>query len=252
MGKTGPALPDHLVEARHRLQEKIGYHFNDDQWLNEAMTHPSITANRANNQRLEFLGDRVINLIIADAIFEEVTKAREGVLTRLYADCVDNSTMAELARGIGLGDAMEAQDTALTASNKGLADALEALLGAIWRDGGLAAAKKVTHHIWGDRLIHFAMTEKDAKTRLQEYALAHHAVLPEYVIIERSGPDHAPELTVEVTLAGQSVSAQGTSRRHAEQAAAQKILDVMSVETKAKASDETKTSNQQSQSKDKS
>lgn len=227
MAKPVPALPDHLVTARQQLQEKIGYQFKDTAWLNEAMTHPSITTNRANNQRLEFLGDRVINLIIADAIFEQVTKAREGIMTRLYADCVDNSTMAELAKEIGLDEAIQAQDTALTASQKGLADALEALIGAIWRDGGFEAARHITHEIWGDRLIQFAVAEKDAKTRLQEYALAQHAVLPEYAMIDRTGPDHAPELTVEVSLAGQVAKAQGGSRRQAEQRAAQKMLDMM-------------------------
>jgi len=227
MAKQNPALPDHLVTARQQLQDKIGYQFKDLAWLNEAMTHPSITSNRANNQRLEFLGDRVINLIIADAIFEQVTKAREGMMTRLYADCVDNSTMAELAKDIGLDEAIEAQDTALTTSHKGLADALEALVGAIWRDAGLEAARKVTHNIWGDRLISFAVAEKDAKTRLQEYALAHHGVLPEYTMVGRKGPDHAPELTVEVSLAGQVVSAHRGSRRQAEQQAAQKMLDMM-------------------------
>ena len=135
--------------------------------------------------------------------------------------------MAALAKAIGLEDAIEAQDTALTASHKGLADALEALIGAIWRDGGFEAAKQVTHGIWGDRLISFAVAEKDAKTRLQEYALAHHGVLPEYAMIGREGPDHAPELTVEVSLAGQVVNARGGSRRQAEQLAAQNMLNMM-------------------------
>ena len=238
MGKTKPELPDHSIpdhisEAQKSLEDKISYHFADRNLLIEAMTHPSINnstnsgiASDINNQRLEFLGDRVINLIIADAIFTQVTDEREGVLTRFYHDCVDNFTMTELARQLSLGQALLVQpNTDLANTDKVLADALEALIGAIWRDAGYDEAKRVVLSIWDEKLATRQQLEKDAKSRLQEYALKHFSVLPEYSIVARTGPAHAPEFTTAIMLNGQSIEAKGSSRQLAEQHAAAAWLD---------------------------
>ncbi|MDG2467278.1 MAG: ribonuclease III [Alphaproteobacteria bacterium] len=236
MGRTKPELPQHILIAQKALEDQIDYHFNDNTLLVEAMTHPSITgaagalsdksSNSVNNQRLEFLGDRVINLIIADTIFTQVADEREGVLTRLYHDCVDNVMMTEQARALSLGDALLVQEnTGLATNDKVLADALEALIGAIWRDGGYDEARRVVLSIWQDKLANSHEVEKDAKSLLQEYGLKHFAHLPEYAVTDRKGPDHQPEFTVTVTLDQYSAEAKGGSRRLAEQHAAHAWLD---------------------------
>ncbi len=243
MGRTKPELPQHILIAQKALEDQIGYHFNDNTLLIEAMTHPSITGavgaksaksaksgdgigDGINNQRLEFLGDRVINLIIADTIFTQVADEREGVLTRLYHDCVDNVMMTEQARALSLGDALLVQEnTGLATNDKVLADALEALIGAIWRDGGYDEARRVVLSIWQDKLANSHEVEKDAKSLLQEFGLKHFTHLPEYAVTDRKGPDHQPEFTVTVTLDQYSAEAKGGSRRQAEQHAAQAWLD---------------------------
>ncbi|MBL6782743.1 MAG: ribonuclease III [Alphaproteobacteria bacterium] len=246
MGKTKPELPDHIINAQKSLEDKISYHFVDQKLLIEAMTHPSINNSihsDINNQRLEFLGDRVINLIIADAIFSQVADEREGVLTRFYHDCIDNITMTELARQLSLGQALWVQpNTDLANTDKVLADALEALIGAIWRDAGYDAAKRVVLSLWKDKLATRPQLEKDAKSRLQEYALKHFSVLPEYSIVDRTGPDHAPQFTVAITLNDQSIEAKGSSRRLAEQHAAAAWLDEFSHSLKLSAKPSSATS----------
>lgn len=233
MGRTRPALPERILIAQKALEHKINHHFADSTLLIEAMTHPSVLAKTTgksnhgiNNQRLEFLGDRVINLIIADTLFTQVADEREGVLTRLYHDCVDNVTMAELARSLSLGDALIVQEnTDLANNDKVLADALEALIGAIWCDGGYQDARRVVLSLWQDKLAKSDLVEKDAKSLLQEYGLKYFAILPFYMVTDRKGPDHMPEFTVTVTLDQHSVAASGRSRRMAEQQAAKAWLD---------------------------
>ena len=219
MGKN-TALPKSIAAARVRLQERLDYQFKDARLLDEAMTHASIDAD-TNNQRLEFLGDRVINLIIADAVFAHASDAREGILMRLYVDCIDNTALATLARDYQLDTTLwAAKGIDFAQNHKVLADALEALLGAIWLDGGLEAARDAVGRIWGARLQSLALKPADAKTRLNEYALAHYTDLPVYNLVARSGADHAPHFTIEVALDARTAEGEGASRRQAEQAAA--------------------------------
>ena len=141
MGKK-TALPKSIAAARLQLQKRLDYQFKDARLLDEAMTHASIDAD-INNQRLEFLGDRVINLIIADAVFAHAGDAREGILMRLYVDCIDNTALATLARDYQLDTTLwAAKGIDFAQNHKVLADALEALLGAIWLDGGLEAGAR--------------------------------------------------------------------------------------------------------------
>ncbi len=147
------------------------------------------------------------------------------MLTRLYHDCVDNVTMAELARSLSLGDALIVQEnTDLANNDKVLADALEALIGAIWCDGGYQEARHVVLSLWQNKLANSDLVEKDAKSLLQEYGLKYFAALPAYMVTDRKGPDHMPEFTVTVTLDQNSVAASGRSRRMAEQQAAEAWL----------------------------
>ena len=226
--REGSAAVKDLHEARNRLLERIGYEFKDEALLAEALSHPSINAEnrgRANNQRLEFLGDRVIGLIMADALFGSISEEREGSLTRRYADCVENTRLAEIARALDLAPALETMpNTAEAKTDKVLADALEALMGAIWRDGGIEAVRPVILGIWSDLLNEGTNKIKDSKSQLQEYAMEHKLPMPQYRMVERSGPDHAPRFIIAVSFDGQTTEAAGTSKRQAEQEAARQML----------------------------
>ncbi|XDZ64756.1 ribonuclease III [Alphaproteobacteria bacterium LSUCC0684] len=226
------AAPDQLAPdqlALDLLMERLGYRFGNRALLIEALTHPSYTDGSGripNNQRLEFLGDRVIGLVIADALFTAMAAEREGQLTRRYADCVENSRLARIARDLEIGRFLKVQpNTNLAETDKVLADALEAVIGAIWRDGGMEAASGVIASIWGDMITGEATVAKDNKTRLQEYALDRKMGLPKYAIIDRTGPDHEPIFTVSVTLGEASLTATGMSKRSAEQQAAALMLE---------------------------
>jgi len=215
--------------ALDKLMERLGYRFGNTALLIEALTHPSFMSGNgdtANNQRLEFLGDRVIGLVIADALFTAMAAEREGQLTRRYADCVENSRLARIARDLEIGRFLKVQpNTSLSETDKVLADALEAVIGAIWRDGGMDAARRVISSIWGEKITGEATVAKDNKTRLQEYALDRKMGLPKYAIIDRTGPDHEPLFTVSVRLGEEEITATGMSKRSAEQHAAALMLE---------------------------
>ena len=219
--------PD-ITSAREELQKKLGYQFQNTELLAEALTHPSaITQNQniKHNQRLEFLGDRVIGLVIADTLFSSTDQEREGILTRRYADCVENARLSQIARDLNIGPAMLVQsNSALNDIDKVLADALEALIGAVWRDSGMDSARRVILKIWGPLIDGKISDVKDAKTQLQEYAHKHKIAIPRYKVADRSGPDHAPIFKVNVICGEHDATAEGSSKRLAEQAAAEMWL----------------------------
>ena len=153
---------------------------------------------------------------------------REGMLTGRYHECVSNRTLARVARGIGLGEALDAQPgTGLADTDRVLADALEAVIGAIWRDGGMGAVRPVILDLLGGTL-EGGDGAKDSKSLLQEYALERKLGLPAYGIVGREGPDHSPEFTVSVQLGEHRAEASGPSKRHAEQKAAALLLGELS------------------------
>ena len=217
-----------IAAARAALLERLDYQFNDPDLLNEALLHPSVVPTHKtalNNQRLEFLGDRVIGLVIADTLFSATSDEREGHLTRRYADCVENARLAKIARDLDIGGALVVQqNTTLADKDKVLADALEALIGAVWRDGGINAARRVIFRVWGELITTDSSAAKDFKTQMQEYAHQHHLAMPKYTITDRSGPDHALVFTVSVDCGGMQASAKASSRRGAEQKAAEMWL----------------------------
>lgn len=226
------SLPKDVQVNRAKLAERLGYTFRKQALFDEALTHSSSMVGhgpQVNNQRLEFLGDRVIGLIIADILFASTSHEREGHLTRRYADCVENARLAKISRDLGVGAALHVQaNTNLADTDKVLADALEALIGAIWRDGGIDAASEVIRNIWGPLITEESTDEKDFKTQLQEYAHQQHIEPPSYAITDRQGPDHALVFTITVTCGGRAVAGTGTSRRQAEQnAAALWIKDIV-------------------------
>ncbi len=221
-------------EARAALMRALGHQFTDMALLERALTHSSI-ANRArpDNQRLEFLGDRVLGLVIAEALLKEDKSAAEGQIAPRFNALVRKEACAAIASHIGIGEALilgrsEAQ-TGGRRKTALLGDAMEAVIAAVYRDAGMDKAREVILRLWADRIAEAEEDARDAKTRLQELAQARGEALPVYKIINRRGPDHKPVFTVEVTLeSGGTASAEASSKRDAEQQAARRLFQEIS------------------------
>jgi ribonuclease III len=216
------------------VQERLGYLPRDAALFRAALTHRS--ASGTNNERLEFLGDAVLNLIIAGLLYSAYPAASEGDLSRLRARLVSREPLAEIAAGLALGEALQLGSGELKSGGfrrqSILADALEALFGAIYLDGGLSAVEVPVQRLFGARLASLPPPEtlKDAKTRLQEYLQARSLGLPHYAVHAVSGEDHAQSFTVtcEIATLGRRTQGEGSSRRRAEQAAAAQMLAALS------------------------
>jgi ribonuclease-3 len=212
------------------LQEQLSYHARDLTLFRAALTHRSAAG--PNNERLEFLGDAVINLAIAQALYTAYPQADEGDLSRLRSKLVSAEPLAEIALSIGLGDTLQLGAGELKTGGfrreSILADALEALCGAIFLDQGLAAVQPVIARLFAARIAQLPdpHTLKDAKTRLQEYLQSRSLALPGYAVLAVHGEDHAQTFTVscEVPGLGLQTQGEGSSRRRAEQEAAERML----------------------------
>jgi ribonuclease III len=215
------------------LERHIGHQFRDRELLERALTHASVGEGAVkvrHYERLEFLGDRVLNLLAAERLMAVYTEAREGEMSRLMAALVNYHACARVAREIGLPDALRlsASATKIGArqSDTVLGDACEALIGALYIDGGLETARAFFLASWKENFERLdAPQARDAKTQLQEWAQGRSLPLPQYRVISRAGPDHAPCFTVEVFVEGyEPERAQGRSKQEAEKAAAQVML----------------------------
>jgi ribonuclease-3 len=220
-----------VAADRRELETSVGYRFRDPALLEEALTHATAAnANsRANYQRLEFLGDRVLGLAVAGMLFEAFPTAKEGELSKRLSDLVRRETCAEVAREWGLAGYIRlgAGEAASGAGERApiLADACEALIGAVFVDGGFAAARELVRGAFEDRMRARPRPSLDPKTALQEWAQARGLPTPVYRTQERSGPDHAPRFTISVEVDGfEASAADAGSKRAAEQGAAEAFL----------------------------
>ena len=210
--------------------DRLGHKFSDAELLVRAVTHSSISsATRTDNQRLEFLGDRVLGLTISQALFELDQKASEGQLAPRFNALVRKETCADVARQIDLGAVLKLGRSEMLSGGRRkealLADAMEAILAAVYLDAGLEAAQRVIQDLWGDRITKVEHDARDAKTALQEWAQARGLAPPEYTEIDRTGPDHAPIFTIRAKLSSsENEQATAPAKRHAEQAAAKALL----------------------------
>ncbi|MFP4386574.1 MAG: ribonuclease III [Alphaproteobacteria bacterium] len=211
-----------------QLQERIGYTFKEETRLRAALTHSS-TGKQKNYERLEFLGDRVLGLVIASLLYKKFPEEQEGDLAKRLASLVQGKTLADLAKRFSLGEYIffsNAEAAAGGAQNDHiLADVFEALIGALYLDGGYECCSRLIETHWQDTLYTMRNPPQHPKTQIQEWAQAKGLPLPKYEIISQSGPDHAPVFEVRVTLAGHSAaSAKGRSRAEAEKRAAKQFL----------------------------
>jgi ribonuclease-3 len=211
----------------------IDYRFADQQLLEEALTHRSRGA--INYERLEFLGDSVLNLVISSRLFELKPDAQEGDLSRMRARLVRGESLTDIASGLGLGKQLRLGEGERKSGGfrraSILADAFEALLGAIFLDGDYASCRTVILDLFDPLIEKLPGIEelKDAKTRLQEWLQGRGSPLPEYTLLREEGADHVKKFYLRCTITddGSMVEASGSSRRRAEQAAAAKMLELL-------------------------
>ena len=212
------------------LEARIGHQFAKPELLIEAVTHASMSsATRSDNQRLEFLGDRVLGLVMAEALLAADTDAPEGTLAPRFNALVRKETCADVARDIGLGDVLRLGRSEMMSGGRRklalLGDAVEAVIAAVYLDAGFEVARAMIVRLWGTRIGRVEADARDAKTALQEWAQARGLTPPSYTETARTGPDHAPEFTIEVKLeTGEVACATARSKREAQQAAAKALL----------------------------
>lgn len=211
-----------------KLEEIIGYKFKDQHLLERALTHSS-TNDSFNYQRLEFLGDRVLGLVMAHALFEEFRGENEGGLAKRHTVLVQGQTCAVIGQAHGIGDFIILSESEREAgghlNENIISDVVESLLGAVYLDGGYKIAQRVILKLWGDNIKTLEEAPQDPKTELQEWVQARGLELPKYDIIDKSGPDHSPVFIVRLTIEGEDpIIAEGPSRRQAEKTVARIML----------------------------
>jgi ribonuclease-3 len=230
MGAPPPKRP----RAAHAgLVDLLGYNFHEPKLLEQALTHPSLqpgSAGRGPYERLEFLGDRVLGLVVAEMLYNRFPGENEGALARRHAALVRRESLARIALQINLGPALSlsrSEEETGGRNNLGtLADACEAVLGAMYADGGLAPVAALINRLWTPLMAEMAAPPKDAKTALQEWAQARALGLPVYSTLAVDGPPHNPDFLIGVEIENTAkASGRGPSKRAAEQAAAANLLE---------------------------
>jgi ribonuclease-3 len=215
------------------LKKSLGYEFKNVQLLEQALTHRS--AHGINNERLEYLGDAVLDFVISEAVYLQRPDASEGVLSRLRSSLVKDATLAELSTGLGIGDHLilgsgEKKSGGHRRSSI-LADALEAIFGAVFLDSGFDEARRIIHNAFAGRLVEIpdSAEQRDPKTRLQELVQSRGIALPEDRVEDVAGKAHKQTFSVRCTIEelDRSTTGQGTTRRDAEQESAEQMLAIL-------------------------
>jgi ribonuclease-3 len=211
------------------FQTRLGHVFTQPALLVQAVTHGSAGSSQ-DNQRLEFLGDRVLGLVMAEAVLKADLEAPEGQLAPRFNALVRKETCAEVARSIDLGSVLKLGRSEMLSGGRRkealLGDAMEAVIAAVYEDAGFHTAQALVTALWGNRVATVQSDARDPKTALQEWAQAREMPPPKYILTKRSGPDHAPQFTISAELNnGAKAQAMAGSKRQAEQAAAASLLE---------------------------
>lgn len=232
----GPAASDsQMTPEIGALARRLGHEFVKPALLEQALLHAGAASSPlCSNERLEFLGDRVLGLIVAQALIERFPTEREGDLAKRLAHLASRDTLARIATSLSLGEAMMLsrgdEEAGHRANPSLLADALEAVIAALYLDGGLAAAHRFVMAQLAPLMAQTPTPPRDSKTRLQEWALARAQALPVYRMVSSEGPAHSPQFEIEVILEnGEEGRGRGPSKRVAEQRAAQALLAALGV-----------------------
>ncbi len=216
-----------MTDSLNKLEQLIGVKFKDKELLKKSLIHKSHN-NSDNNEKLEFLGDRVLGLSLAKTLLKIYPNEKEGIIDKKFANLVNKKTCLQIAKKLDLGNFIQTGNSYKKlnkSEDKILSDGLEALLGAIYLDQGMSVVEKFILNNWKEHLDKSSVTEIDAKTQLQEYSLKKYKTLPVYTIKKQSGPHHNPIFNVEVQIKdSKKFFAKGTSKKNAQQNAAKKLL----------------------------
>ena len=214
------------------LENLLKYNFKNIRLLESALTHKSFNTNK-NNEKLEFLGDRVLGLIIAKILLDKYPDEKEGIIDKKFANLVNKRTCVNIAKKLNLKKFLY-----LGASHKNLersadkivADCLEAIVGAVYLDGGLKQSEKFILNLWKKFILDSVITLIDSKTKLQEYSLKKYKKLPKYTFFKKTGPQHKPIFKTEVEIPlSKKIVGEGTSKKNAQQNAAAKLIKILNI-----------------------
>jgi ribonuclease-3 len=214
------------------LEKIIKYNFKKSSTLEKALTHKSLD-NNINNEKLEFLGDRVLGLIISEKLLDKYPDEKEGIIDKKYANLVNKKTCLLIAKKINLKKYIllgSSHKKLGRSADKISSDCLEAIVGAIYLDGGLKSAERFILNFWEEFLIKSTITLIDSKTKLQEFSLKKFKELPKYVFFKKTGPQHRPLFKTEVQIPNsKKIIGIGSSKKNAQQNAAAKLLKILNV-----------------------
>ena len=214
------------------FEKIIKYNFKKTSLIEKSLTHKSFNS-EINNEKLEFLGDRVLGLVISEKLLEKYPNEKEGIIDKKFANLVNKKTCCSIAKKINLKKFIflgASHKKMERSSDKIISDCLEAIVGAIYLDGGLKAAEKFIFNFWDEYLLKSTVTLVDSKTKLQEFSLKKYKLLPKYKIIRESGPQHNPIFKVEVSIPNsKTYSAIGSSKKDGQQNAAKKLLKELKI-----------------------
>ncbi len=214
------------------LQQQLGYFFQDRKLLKAALTHSSVRPGGKDFERLEFLGDRVLGLVVCEIVYHRYAKEKEGDLAKRLASLVRREACEKVAESLKLANFLTATAADLGPRSAILANAIEALLGAMYLDGGLTPCYNFIQQFWQGLWDDSVSPPKDAKTQLQEWAQSQGKAIPVYQLLSVSGPDHAPTFEVKVLVEDYpEITATGPSKRQAEQKAAHLLLNHPSLQS---------------------
>ena len=221
-----------MIKFSKELEFILKYNFKNKDYLNRALTHKSFN-NNINNEKLEFLGDRVLGLVISKKLIDKFPDEKEGIIDKKFASLVNKKTCAEIAKSINIKKFLY-----LGASHKNLdrsaekiiGDCLEAIVGAIYLDGGIRASEKFILNYWEKYIDKSIITQIDSKTKLQEYSLKKFKKLPKYTFFKKTGPQHKPLFKTEVEIQNsKKIIGIGTSKKNAQQNAAAKLIKILNI-----------------------
>tara|TARA_Y100000816_G_scaffold242590_1_gene189781 strand:- start:2401 stop:3066 length:666 start_codon:yes stop_codon:yes gene_type:complete len=214
------------------VEKIINYSFKKVSLLERALTHKSFD-NFINNEKLEFLGDRVLGLVISQKLLEKYPNEKEGIIDKKLANLVNKKTCSQIAKKINLNKFIfigSSQKKLDGSANKIIGDCLEAIIGAIYLDNGLKSAEKLILRFWEEHILKSTITLIDSKTKLQEFSLKKFKELPKYVFFKKTGPQHRPLFKTEVQIPNsKKVFGTGSSKKNAQQNAASKLLKILKI-----------------------
>ena len=221
-----------MIKEINELEKILNYNFIDKNLLHRALTHKSFN-NTKNNEKLEFLGDRVLGLVISKKLLDKYPREKEGIIDKKFANLVNKKTCLLIARKINLKKFIllgSSHKKLERSADKITSDCLEAIVGAIYLDGGLKSVEKFILNFWDEFLLKSTVTLIDSKTKLQEFSLKKFKELPKYVFFKKTGPQHRPLFKTEVQIPNsKKIIGVGSSKKNAQQNAAAKLLKILNI-----------------------